>query len=148
MMRRINNSDKGSAIVEMALVTPFLVLLLLGMLEFGWLFTQNLDIKHGAREAARILSVNEDPGGGGTQAQNIITDVCQRMDLYPGTSVTLIQNGTTVDSVASAEVSIAAGQNTLTGFLDWAIPSTMVLNSEVETRLQKAADWGPASGSC
>jgi Flp pilus assembly protein TadG len=147
-MRRTHSSDKGSAIVEMALVTPFLVLLLLGMLEFGWLFTQNLDIKHGAREAARMLSINEDPGGGGSQAQNIIADVCQRMDLFPGTSVTLIQNGTSVDSVASAEVSIAAGQNTLTGFLDWAIPSTMVITSEVETRLQKAADWGPASGNC
>lgn len=147
-MKRANDSDRGAAIVEMALVTPFLVLLLLGMIEFGWVFAQNLDVRHGAREAARMLSVNEDPGGGGGQSANIIADVCQRMDLFPGTSVTLVQNGTSVDSVAAAQVSVAVGQNTLTGFLDWAIPPSMTITSEVETRLQKAADWSSASGTC
>lgn len=147
-MKRANDSDRGAAIVEMALVTPFLVLLLLGVIEFGWVFAQNLDVRHGAREAARMLSVNEDPGGGGGQSANIIADVCQRMDLFPGTSVTLVQNGTSVDSVAAAQVSVAVGQNTLTGFLDWAIPPSMTITSEVETRLQKAADWSSASGTC
>ncbi len=75
-MKTKRNDERGVALVEMALLTPFLVLLLLGMIEFGWLFAQNLDIKHGAREAARMLSVNDDPGGGGTQSQNIITGVC------------------------------------------------------------------------
>lgn len=148
MRLRNTNREGGAALVEMALVTPFLVLLLLGVIEFGWIFGQNLDIKHGAREAARMLSVNEDPGGAGTQSQNIIADVCTRMDLFPGTSVRLTQNGTTVDSLATAEVSIAAGQNTLTGFLDWAIPPTMTVTATVETRLQKEADWTPATGSC
>lgn len=148
MRVRDSSSDRGAAIVEMALVTPFLVLLLLGVIEFGWAFSQNLDIKHGAREAARMLSVNEDPGGSGTQSQNIIADVCGRMDLFPGTTVTLIQNGTTVDSPATAQVSVAAGQNTLTGFLDWAIPPSMSITATVDTRLQKEADWTPATGSC
>jgi Flp pilus assembly protein TadG len=132
----------------MALLTPFLLLLLLGLVEFGWLFAQNLDIKHGAREAARMVSLNEDPGGGGSHSQNIIADVCGRMDLFPGTEVSLSQAGTTVDSTATATVSVAAGQNTITGLLDWAIPSSMVIAAEVETRLQKAADWTVASGSC
>ena len=136
------------AVVEMALLTPFLVLILLGVVEFGWLFAQNLDIKHGAREAARMLSINEDPGGAGTQTQNIVADVCSRMDLYPGTTVQLIQNGTAVDSPATAVVSIAAGQNTLTGFMDWAIPSSMIISATVETRLEKEADWTSGSGSC
>ena len=92
---RSETDERGVALVEMALLTPFLVLLLLGMIEFGWLFAQNLDIKHGAREAARMLSVNDDPGGGGTQSQNIINGVCASMDLYPGTTVQLIQSGTT-----------------------------------------------------
>lgn len=147
-MSHHTNADRGAAIVEMALITPFLVLLLVGMVEFGWAFSQNLDIKHGAREAARMISVNEDPGGGGTQSQNIIGDVCDRMDLYPGTTVTLVQNGTSVDSLAQAEVSIGVGQNTLTGLLDWAIPSSMVATAQVETRLQKEADWTNATGNC
>ncbi len=149
-MMRYSSSrdDRGVSVVEMALLTPFLVLLLLGMMEFGWLFLQNLDIKHGAREAARMISLNEDPGGAGTQSQNIIADVCQRMDLYPGTTVEISRTGVAVDSPATARVSVAAGQNTLTRFLDFAIPPTMVIASEVETRLQRAADWSPDTGSC
>lgn len=140
--------ERGAAVVEMALVTPFLVLLLMGIVEFGWLFSQNLDIKHGAREAARMISVNEDPGGGGNQSLNIINDVCDRMDLFAGTSVTLAQSGTSVDSAASATVTVAAGQNTLTNFLDWAIPSSYELSATVETRLQKEADWSGATAPC
>lgn len=140
--------DRGAALVEMALLTPFLVLLLLGMIEFGWLYSQNIDIKHGAREAARMISLNEDPAGSGSQAQNIIADVCGRMDLFAGTSVTLSRAGSAVDSEATAEVSIDAGQNTLTGFLGWAIPGSMVMTASVETRLQKAADWSNDNGAC
>lgn len=148
MRHRKTDTEQGAAIVEMALVTPFLVLLLLGIIEFGWAFSQNLDIKHGAREAARMLSVNEDPGGAGTQSQNIISDVCDRMDLFPGTSVTLMRTGAAVDSTATARVSVAVGQNTLTGFLDWAIQPSMVIEATVETRLQREADWDNASGAC
>lgn len=144
-----HRTQRGAAVVEMALVTPLLVLLLLGTIEFGWLFMQNLDIKHGAREAARLISLNEDPGGAGTPSQNIIADVCDRMDLFPGTSVILTHLGAgAVDDGATAQVSIDAGQNTLTGFLDWAIPSSMTMSALVETRLQKEADWDPDSGNC
>lgn len=150
MMRHLHDrrSERGAALVEMALITPFLVLLLLGLIEFGWLFSQNLDIKHGAREAARLISLNEDPGGAGTQSESIVADVCGRMDLFPGTEITLARTSTTVDSAASATVTIAAGQNTLTGFLDWAIPPSMEISSTVETRLQKEADWANHTGSC
>jgi Flp pilus assembly protein TadG len=147
-MMTLHKEQRGAAVVEMALVTPFLILLLLGLVEFGWLFAQNLDIKHGAREAARMISLNEDPGGGGSQAGNIISDVCDRMDLFPGTSVALSRTGATVDSAATATVSVAAGGNTLTGFLDWAIPDTFVLAADVDTRLQKEATWAPGTAPC
>jgi Flp pilus assembly protein TadG len=146
-MRR-RTTDGGAAVVEMALLTPFLLLLLLGLIEFGWVFAQNLDIKHGAREAARMISLNEDPGGAGTQSASIIADVCDRMDLFPGTSIALSRTGASVDSEATARVRVAVGQNTVTGFLDWAIPPTMTIASDVDTRLQQDATWDPASGSC
>ena len=41
--------NRGVALVEAALVFPVLALLFFGVVEFGWVFSQNLDVRHGAR---------------------------------------------------------------------------------------------------
>jgi Flp pilus assembly protein TadG len=45
---------RGAAVVEMAVVTPFLLLLLLGTIQFGYLFMYQETLTNAAREAARI----------------------------------------------------------------------------------------------
>jgi Flp pilus assembly protein TadG len=131
-------------LVELALLTPFLLLLTFGIVEFGWLFAQHIDVRHGAREAARMISVDAEPVGA-----DLVEDVCNRMDLSPGTSVTLSRAGNQVRDAASATVSLDAGQNTLTSFFDWAIPSGFTLAATVETRLQTVPTWAnPTSGTC
>ncbi|MBO8128021.1 MAG: pilus assembly protein [Peptococcaceae bacterium] len=52
--------NRGQAIVEFALVLPFLLTLLLGIIEFGWLFNSWLTITSSAREGARVAAVNID----------------------------------------------------------------------------------------
>lgn len=47
-------SRKGLAIVEMALITPLLFLLVFGVLEYGWLFLKMHQITSAARHGARI----------------------------------------------------------------------------------------------
>ena len=48
--------------VEFALVAPLLFLLVFGIIDFGWAFSQNLDVKHAAREGARLAAVNAATG--------------------------------------------------------------------------------------
>lgn len=48
--------------VEFAVVAPLLFLLLFGIIDFGWAFSQNLDVKHAAREGARLAAVNAATG--------------------------------------------------------------------------------------
>ena len=59
-------SERGASVVEFAIVAPLLFLLLFGIIDFGWAFSQNLDVKPAAREGARLAAVNEaqgaDPG--------------------------------------------------------------------------------------
>ena len=50
--------DEGAALVEFALIAPILFLLIFGVIEFGWAFSQNMDVRHGARETARLAAVN------------------------------------------------------------------------------------------
>lgn len=45
---------RGAAIVEMAVITPLLILLLFGMIEFGWVFMVQSSLTNAAREACRV----------------------------------------------------------------------------------------------
>ena len=56
-MRRLGRNEKGVAAVEFALIAPILILLVLGIIEFGWLFNGWITINGAAREGARIATV-------------------------------------------------------------------------------------------
>lgn len=50
-------SRRGQSLVEFALVLPFLILLLMGIIEFGWLVKNQLTIANAARDGARYAAV-------------------------------------------------------------------------------------------
>ncbi len=56
------HSSSGQAIVEFALVFPLLLILLLGIIEFGLLFYNKAVITNASREGARVGIVNQDRG--------------------------------------------------------------------------------------
>ena len=49
-------TDRGVAIVEMAIVAPFLALLVAGIFEFGTMWRDDLTLSSGTRAAARVVS--------------------------------------------------------------------------------------------
>lgn len=51
--------EHGAALVEFALVLPMLLLVLLGIVEFGLYFYNDLQLTQVARDAARYASVGE-----------------------------------------------------------------------------------------
>jgi Flp pilus assembly protein TadG len=50
---RRRTDDRGAALVEFALVMPLLMALILGMVSFGIVFNQEMQLTHAAREGAR-----------------------------------------------------------------------------------------------
>lgn len=143
--------DDGANLIEFAILAPFLILLLFGIIEFAWLFAQNLDVRHGAREGARLAAVNFPEGvtngGARTDANRdtLVAEVCGRMDLASGASVDLQSSGAVGEAATAA---VEAPGNTLTGLLDWALPPSLTLSSAVEIRLEQPATWSntPAGG--
>jgi len=67
MRRSPYGSDAGVSLVEFALVLPLLLVLLLGMLDFGKAFNYWIDSTHLANEGARWAAVNKNPGLGSLQ---------------------------------------------------------------------------------
>jgi Flp pilus assembly pilin Flp len=139
------HKDRGASLVEFALLAPFLLLVIFGTIEFAWLFSQNLDVRHGAREGARQIAVNYPDGPNAStfatasaQTDAIVAEICARMDVSTDAKISL-QSAGDVGDPATAKVDAPA--NTLTGFIDWAIPSSVRLTSEVEIRLEQPAGW-------
>jgi Flp pilus assembly pilin Flp len=56
--------ESGTALVELALVLPLVMVLMLGMVDFGKAFNSWIDETHLANEAARLAAVNYVPAGG------------------------------------------------------------------------------------
>jgi len=54
--------ERAATLVEFALVVPGLTLLLFGIIDFGWAFSQNIDLKNAAREGGRLAVVNAGTG--------------------------------------------------------------------------------------
>jgi Flp pilus assembly pilin Flp len=55
--------EDGAAAVEFALLLPLLVLLLFGIIEFGFAFSTRIQATNAAREAARLAVVGVDDWG-------------------------------------------------------------------------------------
>jgi Flp pilus assembly protein TadG len=50
---------RGATLLEFALVVPVLMLILLGIMEFGWLTHNQLVVANAAREGARLAAVGK-----------------------------------------------------------------------------------------
>jgi uncharacterized protein (UPF0333 family) len=50
--------ENGQAMVEFALVLPILLLLVAGIIDFGWLFYNHLSANNASREAARYIAIH------------------------------------------------------------------------------------------
>lgn len=134
--------DRGASLVEFAIVLPFLLVLLLGIVEFGWALGQMNDIRHGAREAARLAAVDT---GSATLMRTL---VCSSMDLGSGQTVTFTDsaNGAAGEE---AVVTVSLPVQSLTGasLITSLLPSS--LTSTVRTRLeQPSASWSTETGAC
>jgi len=146
-MRGLKRSERGANLVEFAMVAPFLILLLVGVVEFSWTLATNLDVKQGAREGARLTAVNF-PDTGNT---DLAAEICSRMDLIgsnPSTTITWESDDGSPDVGDGVTVTVSTPHQTLTGILDPFFSGLSTLESSVEIRIEKPADWTDGTEPC
>ena len=61
MKQHHNRHEKGQALVEFALVLPVLLVILCGIIDFGWLYYNQITLNNAAREGARYAVIHYDP---------------------------------------------------------------------------------------
>lgn len=62
--------ERGAVAVEFALVAPLLVMLLLGIMEFGRAYNTQVTISSAAREGVRVMAIGNSPAAARTAARN------------------------------------------------------------------------------
>jgi Flp pilus assembly protein TadG len=72
---RHDRRERGSQLIELALVLPMLLLMFAAIVDFGLLFQRYLVISNAAREGARIAVL---PGYTQTDVQNRVTQYVQQ----------------------------------------------------------------------
>lgn len=145
--------DEGATLVEFAIIAPLLFLLLFGIFEFGFIFGQHLDVRHGARETARLAAVNYNPDevseAPGAQAASIIAAGCERMQLADDVSMSF--DGIPASDPEAGEfirVDVSAPARQITGFFS-PILGDLDLSSDVEIRLEATPTFDTsAEGDC
>ena len=151
--RRADGSrrNRGAVLVEFALVAPLLLVLLFGIIEFGFAFVPWLDVRHGARETARLVAVNYNPNNntGSAQAQDILAEGCSRMDDNDdGREVSIEvpagQSGEPGEVGQRIHVQVDHQLTGLTGFFPFIAGRDV--SSEVVTRSEVDATWTTSYG--
>ena len=60
--QRSGRRERGQAVVELALTIPFVILLLLSIIQLGLVVRDDILTVHASREAARVAAVDPSPG--------------------------------------------------------------------------------------
>jgi Flp pilus assembly protein TadG len=105
-MKKLRN-EKGAAAVEFALVVPILLLLLLGIVEFGRIYNAQMQLTAAARDGARVMSINSVPAQSADDATAAV--IASASALHPDVTSTQI-----AISVSPSSTSVCAPGSTAT----------------------------------
>lgn len=81
-------NQRGATLVEMAMVLPLLVLIIMGILEFGVAFKDFLTVSHASKEGSRVAAfAGDDPNTDCLVAQEVVGILgadprIQRIEIY------------------------------------------------------------------
>ncbi|WP_074260833.1 TadE/TadG family type IV pilus assembly protein [Agromyces cerinus] len=134
--------ERGAAAVEFALVLLPLCFLLLGIIDFGWVFNQQVSLSNAARESARHYVVHQadTPPGSVSAAIAIGESAAPTVDwTVAGAGITLQQGCDSSKANYSAALSASKSVSTtasipmpsLTGFFTSMLGPTLSANGQM-----------------
>ena len=114
-MRERLQRERGASVVEFALVLPVLIVLVLGIIEFGHAFQVQGTLSAAAREGARVMALQSNPAA----ARAAVRDAAPTLDpaiTNAQITVTPAACPATNTTPANVRVTIAYPMPLLTGF--------------------------------
>lgn len=92
-------SERGAVAVEFAILAPVLVMLLMGIMEFGRAYNAQASLSSAAREGVRVMAISNDKTAARTAAKNAAVSLSPALtdanisfggvDCTPGAQITI-----------------------------------------------------------
>ena len=102
--------NRGAAVVEFAILFLLLMVIVFGIIEFGFIWLQSHYIANAAREGARVAARLEDPKNYRIPVDKAVTDYLKGLPLYKGEVVKSCCEGSNdIIKVAIEDEKIEAG---------------------------------------
>lgn len=102
---KLKKECNGQSLVEFALVLPLLMLLILGMIEFGWILNGKITLTSAAREGARVAVIYESADQASAAVQSAVSRSAESSSLTGVTTDTVFDE-TTGSAVVTANAKI------------------------------------------
>lgn len=124
-------SRKGQSLVEFALVLPILIVLLVGIFEFGQIFNAYLQINHASREGARTGALR----GTDTEIEQSVSDSSPTLDPTLMT-VTITPSESSRTRGESVEVQVDYDYQVVVGVIGDIISDNINLTTQTTMRIE------------
>ncbi|MGE5485126.1 MAG: TadE/TadG family type IV pilus assembly protein [Ignavibacteriales bacterium] len=129
--RRVHSGEKGTALVEMALVLPVFLLILLGIMEFGLAINAYVTVQHAAREGARLGIM----GASDAEITARVHDAAYPVD-PARIGVTILPEPALRERGQPLTVSVEYTHEFLTPLVSSVVGGSVVLESSVDMRIE------------
>jgi Flp pilus assembly protein TadG len=101
-MRRFARDTGGAALLEAALVLPLLLVVTLGMIQFGMLFNEEILVTNAAAAGGRQASVSRGDLSAGTNIQNVVTTTAAGLNTSKMTVYICVPSSSSTCAAASS----------------------------------------------
>jgi Flp pilus assembly protein TadG len=105
--------ERGAVAVEMAILLPLLLLILIGIMEFGRVLNVQVSLTQAAREGARYAAVHYQDGG-----LNVSGTALAAAPSLDGLGVSVTDNASSCAPGSNVTVTTSVSLTSMSGFLD------------------------------
>ena len=144
-MKALMDNQRGASAVEMAIVSPLLVVFLFGIIEFGLLFYNKAMVTNASREAARAGIVYSDPPASVPEIQSVADNYLTGMLVSFGSGLphqTFVPSGVCDDHGKELVVNVVYRYeflllpDFLTAFFTGGLPGSIDVSTETRMRCE------------
>ncbi|MBR6620689.1 MAG: pilus assembly protein [Clostridia bacterium] len=128
--------EEGQAMVEFALILPIFLLILCGIIDFGWLFYNQLSLNNACREGARYAVVHTDENADTQSIINHIENISSTVFANDGVDITVTYSSPSDPTAGDVTVSMQADISFFTPVLSTILGKEKTITSTVIMKVE------------
>lgn len=130
-MMRLKIDIRGQSVAELALVLPIFLMIVMGIIEFGFLMSDYVTVVNGAREGARYATI----GGTDSEIFQKVIDASPNLQ-SSGISVNIVPDEYNRKSGEDVTVTVEYEANAIMPVFEGILPSIYDVKSSVTMRVE------------